>query len=197
MRNGDSVQFLGEQRVGASTMVAVRVETLKGPVHLCIEDVAWNPEQRFVVMVDGGRLARTWRQELGNEHTGFDWEQPGTWSKDHKYARADAELPNDERDPLALAKVRCELAHVAAPASGLRRLLGMAPPAEPRVDIFLEDGVTRTLWLLRNGARILPMECRSLDDARRLAQAAGVPDAPVRSVAQLRAELRAPLRRSA
>ena len=197
MRNGDSVQFLGEQRVGASTMVAVRVETLKGPVHLCIEDVAWNPEQRFVVLVDTGRLARSWRQELGNEHTGFDWEQPSTWSRDHKYARADAELPNDERDPLALAKVRCPLVQVPAPASGLRRLLGLSPPTEARVEITLDDGATRTLWMVRNGARAMPMECRTPEDAQRLAELAGVPGVPVRSVAQLRAELRAPLRRSA
>lgn len=193
MPSTPGVHFLGERRIGASTVLSVKVETRRGAVFMCVDDVAWSPEQRYVVMVDSGRLSKVWRQELGNEATGFEWDRPSTWSRDHKFARADAEMPNEEQDPVALAKARCRAVKVPAqaPASGLRRLFGLAPPSEDKPEITLEDGVTRTLWLVHNGARAFPMECRDKADAELLAEMAGVPGAAVRSVASLRNELRA------
>jgi hypothetical protein len=191
MRSGMGIQFLGERRVGASTVLAVKVETRRGAVYMCIDDVAWSPDKRYVVMVDSGRLSKVWRQELGNEATGFEWERPSTWSNDHKFARAESEMPNEEQDPVALAKARCRAVKVPLPATGLRRLLGLAPPTQEQPEITLEDGVTRTLWLVHHGARAFPMECAGREDAELLAEIAGVPGSEVRSVASLRSELRA------
>jgi hypothetical protein len=194
MRSGNGVQYLGERRFGAATVLMVQVETRRGAVYLCVDDVAWSPDKRYVVMVDSGRLSRVWRQELGNDQTGFDWDRPSTWSQDHKFARADAEMPNQEHDPVALPKARCRIVQVpaAVPPSGLRRLLGLAPPTEARPELTLIDGITRTLWLVHHGARAIPMECADRDDAQRLADIAGVPGSPVLTVSSLRHALRQP-----
>lgn len=197
MRNGMGVQVLGEQRIGTTSVVTVRVETRRGPVYLCIDDVAWHPDRRWLVMVDAGRLAQAWRQEIGNEGTGFDWDRPGTWTQDRKYARANAEMPNAQADPVALPKARCPSVQVALPTTGLRKLLGFAPPKEEKREIVLDDGVTRTLWMVHNGARALPMECPTREDAEALARLVGIPGAAPQTVADLRVELGAPLRRSA
>lgn len=192
MQSGSGVHFLGERRIGASTVLAVKVDTNRGAVFMCVDDVAWSPDKRYVVMVDSGRLSQVWRQELGNGATGFEWEQPSTWSKDQKYARADAEMPNAEGDPVALAKARCRAVKVpaAVSVSSLRRLLGIGVPTEDKPEITLDDGITRTLWLVRNGARAFPMECAEKQDAELLAEVAGVPGSRVRTVATLRNEMR-------
>lgn len=63
---------------------------------------------------------------------------------------------------MPLAQVSCRVDTVEPPA-GLGRLLGLTARSKAeRVDVrslHFTDGVTRTIWLLTNGASHFPVEC--------------------------------------
>lgn len=188
MHVGVGVRILGERRLGGKPYLMVDVKTRRGAVFMCVENVGRGADERHIAVVDCAKMSQVWRQDIGYRD-GFDWERPTTWPKAKNYASAERELPNGEADPIAVAKVTAREVQVAATSQPWRRLIGLAAPTRPELEISLRDGITGTLWLLCNGARSLPVECETRAEAELLQRWVGAPGASVQSLATLRAQL--------
>lgn len=188
MHVGVGVRILGERRLGGKPYLMLEVKTRRGPVFMCVDNVGRDAEGRHIAVVDCARMSQLWRQDIGYRD-GFDWERPATWSRDKNYASADRELPNGESDPIAVARASAREVQVAGASQAWRRLLGLAPPTRPELEISLRDGITGALWLISNGARSLPVECETRAEAELLHRWLGAAGATVQSIAALRAQL--------
>ena len=192
MHVGVGVRILGERRHGGKPYLMVEVKTRRGPVFMCMDELGRSAEERHIAVVDCARLAQVWRQDIGYRE-GFDWERPATWSRDKNYASAERELPNGEGDPIAVAKGNARELQVPVASQSWRRLIGLASPTRPELEIILREGITSTLWLLCNGARSLLLECETQVEAELLQRWIGAPGATVHSIAALRAPAGTPV----
>lgn len=118
-------------------------------------DDAW-----AVVEVDPDRFLKLWRQ-LGSSHSEVAHQNPATWPQDPKFPWPDRHFAEGRANPVPLATVGCELRRVQTPV-WRRRLLGKVLE---RVDVTghpvlsFTDGVTRTIWLLTHGVKVMPVKC--------------------------------------
>lgn len=158
-----------------STLTAIyRVETgLQGPVFMRVDRSNYMNDKRAVVIVDAARFLKAWRAGagrawLGYLHAAIDpvrrrwFDGPGrdqwlpylslaAWRSDYKFHHAQEGFSQCAASPVPLARVG----------------IGFAPDS-----VGFSNGITRTLWLLANGAIAFPVEC-SAESADRLQRSAG------------------------
>lgn len=120
-----------------------------------------------IVEVDATRLLALWRHpetRLG----GLAFGTPESWREDSNFPHAQDGFDNGEPDPVPLSLVTC------GRRSRLDRQPGLAESARQAAFDFV-NGVTRTMWLLANGAQVFPMSC-GVEEAPLLYELAGAPD---------------------
>lgn len=149
------------RRVHYSLAAVFRVATAAGDVFLY--ESGDQGANRAVVEVDAARFLIAWRHPRSS-HPEVAHRTVAEWRKDKKYASIDDAFQRSEVCPLALPE------------------LGLGSRTEPCIGIT--DGVTRTLWLLANGAHTFPVTC-SLSEAATLHAVAGTPGSHFLSVTQL------------
>ena len=151
------------RRVHYSLAAVFRVATDGGDVFLYVSGGHPSDFDYVVVGVDAARFLAVWRHACSS-HPEVAHRTMAEWRQDYKYASIDDAFQHSEVCPLALPE------------------LGLGSRTEPCIGFT--DGVTRTLWLLANGARAFPVTCL-LSEAPAIHAMAGTPGSHVLSVAQL------------
>jgi len=141
-------------------------------------------EQRFVVIVDTEKFLALWKAEPNPIHPEIAHGNPAFWQQDSKFPQADAGFREGFHNPVPLAKVSCE--YRAARVSFQRKLFFFINTIThpPFHYLNIENGVTRTIWLLAHGCKAFPVECH-FTTARYLHDLAGVPGTDITTVADL------------
>jgi hypothetical protein len=155
--------FDGVRRVHYSLAPVFRVATALGDVFLYVSGGYPSDSNCAVVEVDAVRFLKVWRHPRSS-HSDVAHRTVTGWRQDSKYASIDDAFQRSEVCPLPLPE------------------LGLSSRTEPCIGFT--DGVTRTLWLLANGARAFPVIC-SLPEAAAIYMMAGTPTSRVLPVAQL------------
>lgn len=135
----------------------------------------YNAERKAVVEIDSIRFLALWRQPHSS-HRDIALGNPETWPSDYKYHWADDGFAEGPGNPVPLAEVNCGLAEydlteVRRRFFLFKEVIVVALRGQPWFSFT--NGITRTIWLLANGATEFPVEC-SLSDAAELQQLAGV-----------------------
>lgn len=166
--------FVGIQPVHHFLAAVFALRTDCETVFMYEEKPSFAGDAWAVVEVDSIRFLRLWRQP-GSSHPEVANGSPGSWSLDRKFHWPDRHFAQGRANPVPLASVGCEIRRYEKPV-WRRRLLGRVLD---RVDVTeypvlsFTDGVTRTIWLLSHGARIMPVKC-PVGDAALLQELAGV-----------------------
>lgn len=108
-----------------------------------------------VVEVSAVKLLTAWRRTEFSPHLDVANGDANTWPNDAKYASADRSFAIGLENPVPVPLVAIERQGVAA---------------LPVLNFI--DGITRTIWLLANGADSFPVKC-PLQDAHLLVEACG------------------------
>jgi len=149
----------------------------RGDVFMRAELPNYNADRKAVVEVDAERFLALWRQPLSS-HIDIAKGDPDTWPTDYKYKWAEEGFASGAENPVPLAEVSCGRA-TSNLTENRRHLLFLtkqvviARKGDPWLGFT--NGITRTIWLLANGATVFPVEC-ALDEAPELQELAGVPN---------------------
>lgn len=148
----------------------------KGDVFMRAERTNYNAERKAVVEVDAERFLDLWRQPLSS-HRDIATGNASTWPSDYKYRWAEDGFAGGEENPVPLAEVSCgrstsDLIERRRHLFFFTKQVVIARKGLPWLGFT--NGITRTIWLLANGAKVFPVEC-ALDEADELQKLAGVP----------------------
>ena len=114
-----------------------------------------------VVMVDADRFVELWRQPLSS-HRDVALNTPETWPKDYKYADAVDGFAQGVENPVPLAQVSCwrspcDVVEYKTCFRFFKRKVIVGRAGDPCLSFV--NGITRTIYLLSNGARSFPVLC--------------------------------------
>jgi hypothetical protein len=113
-----------------------------------------------VVVADSARFLQLWR---ASERAGFvdlARESPEQWRSDRKYPLAAESFAKSDDSAIPLARIERVLEDVQVEQRINWLRTRIVQERRPRVEFL--DGVTRTIWLLANGAERIPFDCASL-----------------------------------
>ena len=115
-----------------------------------------------VVMVDADRFVELWRQPLSS-HQDVAVNTPETWPNDYKYADAVSGFSQGAENPVPLAQVSCwrspcDVVEYKTRFRFFTRKVVVGRAGDPCLSFV--NGVTRTIYLLSNGARSFPILCK-------------------------------------
>ncbi|WP_051996355.1 MULTISPECIES: hypothetical protein [Massilia] len=154
-----------------------RIPTAKrGDVFMRAERPNYNADRKAIVEVVAARFLALWRQPLSS-HRDIALGDPTSWPSDYKYKWAEDGFASGAENPVPLAEVSCgrstsDLIEKRRHFLFFTKEVIIAQKGLPWLGFT--DGITRTIWLLANGASVFPVEC-ALDEAADLQQLAGVP----------------------
>jgi len=114
-----------------------------------------------VVMVDADRFVELWRQPLSS-HREVALNTPETWPTDYKYAYAVDGFSHGAENPVPLAKVSCwrspcDVVEHRTRFRFFKRKAILGRAGDPCLSFI--NGITRTIYLLSNGAKSFPVLC--------------------------------------
>lgn len=114
-----------------------------------------------VVMVDADRFVKLWRQPLSS-HRDIALNNPETWPKDYKYADAVEGFSHGAANPVPLAEVSCwrsdsDIVEFEPRFHFFKRKVVIGRAGDPCLSFT--NGITRTIYLLSNGAKSFPVLC--------------------------------------
>jgi hypothetical protein len=150
-------------------------------VYMRVDRTNYRNEDRSVVIVDGAKLLALWRAEPNGCHADVSSGSPETWPQDRKYPDAAEGFSFGIENPVPLAEIGC---YVARQAEEVRERVWLFFNRVVRVDhrpipyVTFTNGITRTIWLLTNGARAFPIEVAS-NEAENLQRYCGVIGSPM------------------
>lgn len=116
---------------------------------MCADRTNYLNDERFVVLVDCIKFYQFWRQSRQSHCP----EYSNMW-RDRKYADAEEGFSASLRSPAPLAEVS-------------------AYPRDGQPGVYFTNGITRTIWLIANGAKAFPVGIHGADEATFLSQYAG------------------------
>jgi hypothetical protein len=152
-------------------------------VYMRMDSTNYSNTDRMVVLVDSQRFLLHWRADRAGLHAHEANGDPTTWIHDYKFGLATKGFALGVENPVPLATVGCRFnTNEHFLAALLSRIDPRRQPASPVVTFT--NGITRTLWLLTNGASSFPVEC-SRDDSQLLANCCGLPGATPQSVFEI------------
>lgn len=171
------MQTLSENReIYFAECAVFRVPTAtRGDVFMRAERPNYNADRKAVVEVDAARFLALWRQPLSS-HSDIASGNPASWQSDYKYHWAEDGFASGADNPVPLAVVSCgratsDIIETRPHLWFFKKKVVIAQKGTPWLGFT--DGITRTIWLLANGAPVFPVEC-ALDEAEALQQLAGV-----------------------
>lgn len=130
-------------------------------VYMRVDRTNYRNAERTVVMVDATRFLDLWRVDPCDVHGDVARQGPETWPTDYKYHYAADGFKEGLGNPVPLAEVGCSMSNVMRTMRETRWLF-FRRPTGTRYWTFpyvtFTNGVTRTIWLLSNGAEIFPVE---------------------------------------
>lgn len=128
-----------------------------------------------VVHVDAKKLLLLWQKEPHNPTGVLAFGGESEWRADYKFNCAEIGFLQGQRNPVPLARIVCAEHDKYEPVYKkgfifFRKLVGYKTLKEHHIGFI--DGITRTIWLLANGAESFPIECES-SSSQKLIKLAG------------------------
>lgn len=127
----------------------------------------YGDDRRGIVIVDAEKFLAAWKAYPFYKEPVSLMDEQG-WRQDYKFESAKDGFSHGIENPVPLANI------------------GVHPPRGENgcTSVAFTNGITRTIWLLANGASAFPIEC-SAAEAAALHAAAGIEEFPVCTVAAL------------
>lgn len=160
-----TVELVEKRQIWGSACAIYAVPTSKaGTVFMRVTASNYRNDQRAVVVVDAQKFLAAWqRNPRYREPLAFADEHG--WRNDYKFEHAEKGFSHGIENPVPLA------------------LIGVDDD-QAGTSVGFTNGITRTIWLLANGAAAFPIEC-SAKTAHALHATAGLAEYPVSTVAKL------------
>lgn len=137
-------------------------------VHMSVERTPYRNDKRTVVVVDAAKFVSAW-QAYPFQYQSIAFMTKTQWKADPKYSDAEKGFSHGAKQPVPLANVGV---HISA-------------DDEHSVSVAFSNGITRTIWLLANGAIAFPVECSNREEAEALGKAVGFTHWTPKTVAEL------------
>lgn len=175
--------FSGVRNSYGKTFADFYVDTARGGrVYMSAEHAECFEEQRRIVFVEADRFLALWRADPYGHTREVSSGNPETWVNHAKYPRAAEGFARGYTDPVPLAYAHCcevqaciTLPRRIAKSLGFGRFVGGIQHTHY---VAFTNGITRTIWLLVNGAKSFPV-WTDKEGAQRLHEHAGVDGLPV------------------
>lgn len=146
------VEYIGVRKLnGYMNAMVYRVGTASGDVFMSFKGSEEEAQTR-VAIVDASVFLNLWRASPYALHADIANGNPRTWKKDYKYTDAENGFREGFDNPVPLGLVSYE----NTPHKGIWTKLvsrNIVPGS-----VSFTDGITRTIWLLSNGAKSFPIE---------------------------------------
>ncbi len=123
---------------------------------------------RYVVVVDAVAFVTLWRNEPSPLSRDLNFGDKVSWKKDKKFPDAEIGFSFGQENPVPLAKGVCYI-----------------NPKNNLPYIAMDNGITRTIWLLSNGVKYFPLECRNQKEAQSLVKYAGYKSTDIIAIKEL------------
>ena len=130
-------------------------------------------EKRGVVIVDAEKFLKLWGADPYGVHHEVSHGSPQTWPNDRKYSDAEKGFSFGLANPVPLAVVSGATA-VKTSISYKFLFFGRNVRRVNIPYVTFTNGITRTIWLLTQGCKAFPVECR-MPEARELYRIAAAP----------------------
>ena len=115
-----------------------------------------NNFDKFIVLLDTQKFIHAWSVSADDDRfKGYNTGTPDIWRKDYKFHHAETGFNQGIGNPVPIA-------------DSIR-----ATGRYPNCNIYFEDNVTRTIWLLANQAQYFPIAVGSIDEAHAFQKIAG------------------------
>ncbi len=148
----------------------------------------YNNDERYVVIVKSSKFVELWRSDPYKHHSEISMGSPESWRNDRKYKDAEIGFSYGLSNPVPLANISCNQQVKKIPVYKKKFIFfkSLITTEEKVIHyIAFSNGITRTIWLLTNGAKYFPIECYSQEEALRLAEKAGYNEKEFCSIEQL------------
>lgn len=180
--------LLGRDRIHYTDCAVFKVSTERaGDAYLRVDRTNYDNENNAVVEVDAERFFALWRKD-GSSHQDVAMGDPSSWPSDRKYDGAAEGFSHGRKNPVPLAEVSVWEKETTTPIYGegglFRRKAQIGEHTEKQPVLGITNGVTRTIWLLSQGAKVFPVKC-DLASAALLERVAGVSGSRHATVDQL------------
>ncbi len=184
--NGNGVSYLGVRTIWTRPTFLFAVDTRGGPpAYMRVDSELLGDDERCVVVVRAEAFVQLWRQNIRGIHLDVAMRDPATWPLDYKYAFAERGFAAGEGNPVPLADVACHQDSSASTVSCDQSAFDGTSSIRSPPYLSISNGVTRSIWLMSNGASLFPVECRVKDRADLLAAEAGALGFSTQTVEQL------------
>ena len=139
--------------------------------YLRIDEELCLNEDRKIIVVDAVKFLAMWKAEPEGFNHFLSHGNSDAWIKFRKYPDACDGFSKGLTNPVPVARVVCNLYEGVRSVYkrnllGLRKLQYRERYTMPHVEI--DNGRTRTIWLLNHGAKYFPVECTDSNGAERL-----------------------------
>lgn len=167
-------------------LVIFFINTKRGQVYMSSKYSDYLDSKRRVVFVDARKFLQLWKNEPYDFHADLSYGNESTWLSDYKYQHADRGFSHGLSNPVPLAHPVCQ--HYEKKIAIWKREFIFFKKIE-RIEkcntVYVDfiNGITRTIWLLANGASAFPVEVDN-KNARLLNDNAGIGVKP-QSVSEL------------
>jgi hypothetical protein len=156
-------------------------------VYMSVSKSNYMNDERCVVVVDAKKFLRLWRNNPYKKHSDISKGNIETWQNDSKYHYAVEGFSHGINNPVPVAEIVYQ-EHTNSTPVYRRKYLILKELVKVEEVIFdyvvFRNGITRTIWLLVNGAEYFPVEC-PIKSAGRLAEIASYAGNEYRTVEQL------------
>lgn len=160
-----AVHLVDKQRMWHNACAIYAVQTSKaGTVFMRIIASNYSNDQRAIVVVDAQKFLSAWQRNSYSRPPLAFADERG-WRDDYKFEHAEKGFSHGIENPVPLA------------------LIGVNND-KAGTSVGFTNGITRTIWLLANGATAFPIEC-TRKEADALHAAAGIAGFPVLTVEEL------------
>lgn len=178
--------FQDIQKIHHTDSAVFRIPTKNGDAFMRVSRSNYRNEIRAVVVVDAQKFLALWRRP-GSSHDDIAHLSPDTWPSDYKFKDAVEGFSHGEVNPVPLALVHCyeEDEPFKVFKLGLfNTWKHVRTDIRKRITVSFTNGITRTIWLLVEGAESFPVEC-DLKSADLLQALAGIPGERYQTVESL------------
>lgn len=146
-----TTSFIGLSKSSEYLSAIYSVDIASGQVYMRVALSVGDMDSSSVVIADADRFSAAWADK---EAKGG----PASWVRDYKLPNAARGFSLGQSNPVPLAQI----GSCGEVIDGRRphwRGLFKRPQVIPLYELTMVNGITRTMWLLVNGARSFPIKC--------------------------------------
>lgn len=115
-----------------------------------------------IVIVDRGKFLNLWQKSLRSDERLLAAGDESAWRRDYKFHYAETAFSGGIDNPVPLADLQCHLRDKEGTITSLSEQIFSDNYIGKRIPYCsFTDGITRTLWLLANGAESFPVRTDS------------------------------------